>query len=83
LHGLVITAALSMADEIEAEQETGVALDRWWLAQRKRADELLDSGRFPLAATIPEETLSDLDGLFEYGLACHLDGFAALVGHHG
>jgi DNA-binding transcriptional regulator YhcF (GntR family)/AcrR family transcriptional regulator len=82
LRGLVITAALSMADEVEAERETGVTLDRWWPAQRKRADELLGSGRFPLMATIPEETLSDLDGLFEYGLACHLDGFAALVEQH-
>ncbi|MFF4617970.1 TetR/AcrR family transcriptional regulator C-terminal domain-containing protein [Nonomuraea jabiensis] len=79
LHGLVITVALSMADEVEAEQETGVTLDRWWLAQRNRADELLDSGRFPLLATIAEETVSDLDGLFEYSLARHLDGFAALV----
>lgn len=79
LHSLVVTVALTMADEAEAEQETGVTLARWWLAQRKRADELLDSGRFPLLATIPEETVSDLDGLFEYGLARHLDGFAALV----
>ncbi|MFI7224521.1 TetR/AcrR family transcriptional regulator C-terminal domain-containing protein [Nonomuraea angiospora] len=79
LHGLVITVALSMADEVEAEQETGVTLDRWWLAQRNRAGELLNSGRFPLLATIPEETVSDLDGLFEYSLARHLDGFAALV----
>jgi DNA-binding transcriptional regulator YhcF (GntR family) len=79
LHALVVTVALSMADEVEAEQETGVTLDRWRLAQRKRADELLDSGRFPLLATVPEETVSDLDGLFEYGLARHLDGFAALV----
>ncbi|MEV4577075.1 GntR family transcriptional regulator [Nonomuraea jabiensis] len=79
LHGLVITVALTMADEIEAEQETGVTLDRWWLAQRNRADELLNSGRFPLLATIAEETVSDLDGLFEYSLARHLDGFAALV----
>ncbi|WP_433221224.1 TetR/AcrR family transcriptional regulator C-terminal domain-containing protein [Microtetraspora malaysiensis] len=79
LHALVVTAALSMADEVEAEQETGVTLDQWRLAQRKRADELLDSGRFPLLATIPEDAVSDLDGLFEYGLARHLDGFAVLV----
>ncbi|MFI6787882.1 TetR/AcrR family transcriptional regulator C-terminal domain-containing protein [Nonomuraea sp. NPDC050383] len=79
LHALVLTVALSMADEVEAEQETGVTLDGWWLAQRKRADELLESGRFPLLATISGETVLDLDGLFEYGLACHLDGFAALV----
>ncbi|MFC7328274.1 GntR family transcriptional regulator [Marinactinospora rubrisoli] len=79
LHGLVMTVALSLAAEVEAEQETGVTLDRWWLAQRRRADELLADGRFPLLAAIPEGTVADLDGLFEYGLARHLDGFAALV----
>ncbi|WP_220040357.1 TetR/AcrR family transcriptional regulator C-terminal domain-containing protein [Nonomuraea aridisoli] len=80
LHALVHTVALSLADEVEAEQETGVTLDRWWLVQRKRADELLGSGRFPLLATVPAETVADVDGLFEYSLARHLDGFAALVG---
>ncbi|QQQ73919.1 TetR/AcrR family transcriptional regulator C-terminal domain-containing protein [Saccharothrix sp. 6-C] len=80
LHALVITAALPLADEVEAEQETGVPLDRWWLARRARADELLAGGRFPLLATIPPDVTSDLDELFEYGLARHLDGFAALVG---
>ncbi|GAA1008853.1 GntR family transcriptional regulator [Acrocarpospora pleiomorpha] len=79
LHALVLTVALSIADEVEAEQETGVTLDRWWLTQRQRADELLHSGRFPLLATITGEEVSDVDGLFEYGLARHLDGFAALV----
>ncbi|WP_285779332.1 GntR family transcriptional regulator [Microtetraspora sp. NBRC 13810] len=79
LHALVATVALSMADEAEAEQETGVTLDRWWLARRRHAGELLDGERFPLLATVPEETVSDLDGLFEYGLARHLDGFAALL----
>ncbi|TDC01611.1 GntR family transcriptional regulator [Nonomuraea longispora] len=79
LHALVLTAALSMANEVEAEQETGVTLDRWWLTQRQRADELLHSGRFPLLATVIGEEVSDVNGLFEYGLARHLDGFAALV----
>jgi AcrR family transcriptional regulator len=82
LHALVLTVALSMADEIEAEQETGMTLTGWWLTQQKRADELLDSGRFPLLATIPQDAASDLDGLFEYGLARHLDGFATLVDDH-
>lgn len=79
LPALVLSVALSMADEAEAEQETGVTLDRWWLAQRERADELLDSGRFPLLATLTGEEVPDVDGLFEYSLARHLDGFAALV----
>lgn len=79
LHGLVVTVALSMAAEVESEQETGVTLDGWWLAQQKRAGQLLDSGRFPLLAAIPADTASDLGGLFEYGLARHLDGFATLI----
>ncbi|SEP49012.1 GntR family transcriptional regulator [Amycolatopsis saalfeldensis] len=79
LHGLVITVALAMAAEVESEQETGVTLDGWRLAQRERTGQLLDSGRFPLLAAVPPETAADLNGLFEYGLACHLDGFAALV----
>jgi hypothetical protein len=32
-----------------------------------------------LLATIPGDVVSDLDGLFEYSLARHLDGFAALL----
>ncbi|MQA79371.1 MAG: GntR family transcriptional regulator [Streptosporangiales bacterium] len=79
LHALVLTVALSMADEAEAEQNTGVTLDRWSATQRTRAHELLNSGRFPLLATIPEGTARDLDRLFEYSLARHLDGFTALV----
>ncbi|GAA4203015.1 GntR family transcriptional regulator [Actinocatenispora rupis] len=83
LHGLVVTVALSVADEIEAEQETGVSLDGWWLARRGHAEELLASGRFPLLATVPADAATDLDALFEYGLARHLDGFAALVAAEG
>ncbi|MEU1521371.1 TetR/AcrR family transcriptional regulator C-terminal domain-containing protein [Nocardia rhamnosiphila] len=79
LHSLVLTAALSVAEEAEAEQNTGVTLDGWRAAARARAHELLGTGRFPLLAATPEETTADLDGLFEYGLARHLDGFAVLL----
>lgn len=82
LHSLVLTVALSMSDEVEAERETGLTLARWLMAQRARADELFASGRFPLLAKAHEETAPDLDGLFEYSLARHLDGFAALVREH-
>ncbi|WP_026875425.1 GntR family transcriptional regulator [Jiangella gansuensis] len=75
----VVAVALSLADEVEAEQETGMSLDRWWAGQRRRADELLDSGQFPLLSMVPGDAAADLDGLFEYGLARHLDGFAVLV----
>jgi hypothetical protein len=32
-----------------------------------------------LLAAIPRGTAADLDALFEYGLARHLDGFAAMI----
>jgi DNA-binding transcriptional regulator YhcF (GntR family) len=80
LHGLVLTAALSLADEVEAEQESGVTLDRWHAGQAARAHELLRTGRFPRLAAVPEDAARDLDAQFEYSLARHLDGFAVLVG---
>ncbi|MFC6157438.1 TetR/AcrR family transcriptional regulator C-terminal domain-containing protein [Kribbella jiaozuonensis] len=83
LHGLVITAARAMADEVEAEQETGLTLDRWWIDKRRRAEELLSTGRFPLLAAVPENAVSDLNELFEYSLARHLDGFEVLLSRSG
>ncbi|MEV6283137.1 GntR family transcriptional regulator [Kribbella sp. NPDC051770] len=79
LHALVVSSALARADEVEAEQETGVTLELWALDQRERAGELLTSGQFPLLARVSDETVADLDGLFAYSLARHLDGFAALL----
>jgi AcrR family transcriptional regulator len=79
LNALIVAVALSMASEVEAEQETGVTLDQWRLTQRERAAELLNSGRFPLLAIVPEEGVPDPDELFEYSLARHLDGFATLL----
>lgn len=79
LHSMVLTAAMSLAEETEAEQNTGLTLDGWRAAQRERSQELLNSGRFPLLAAMHEDTAADLDQLFEYALARHLDGFAALV----
>ncbi|AOS65642.1 TetR/AcrR family transcriptional regulator C-terminal domain-containing protein [Actinoalloteichus hymeniacidonis] len=83
LHAVVVSVALAQANEIEAEQETGVTHDRWRLTQREQADDLLRDGRFPLLASVPEDAAADLDGRFEYGLARHLDGLAVLVGSQG
>ncbi|ALU95420.1 hypothetical protein WQO_20145 [Streptomyces globisporus C-1027] len=57
-----------------------MTLARWLQAQRTRTEELFASGRFPLLAQVHEESAPDLDELFEYSLARHLDGFAILVG---
>ncbi|WP_150461977.1 TetR/AcrR family transcriptional regulator C-terminal domain-containing protein [Nesterenkonia ebinurensis] len=79
LHALVVTIGLSKADEAEAERNTGMTLNRWSETQRTHRRQLLTSGRFPLLATMSDDAAPDLDVLFEYGLARHLDGFAALV----
>ncbi|MFJ5038729.1 MULTISPECIES: TetR/AcrR family transcriptional regulator C-terminal domain-containing protein [Streptomyces] len=79
LHALVVTIALSKADEAQAERNTGMTLDRWSDSQRSRRRELLESGSFPLLSAFTDDTAPDLDLLFEYGLARHLDGFAAFL----
>ncbi|TSI11739.1 TetR/AcrR family transcriptional regulator C-terminal domain-containing protein [Brevibacterium aurantiacum] len=73
----MITVALFKADEAEAEAEraTGMTLNRWSQAQRSGRREALTSGRLPLLAASSEDVAPDLDDLFEYGLARHLDGF--------
>ncbi|MBU7599184.1 TetR/AcrR family transcriptional regulator C-terminal domain-containing protein [Streptomyces sp. P38-E01] len=82
LYALVVTIGLSKADEVQAERSTGLTLNRWSESQRSRRRELLATGRFPLLSTFSEDTAPDLDVLFEYGLARHLDGFAALIDAH-
>ncbi|MGI5216794.1 TetR/AcrR family transcriptional regulator C-terminal domain-containing protein [Nocardia sp. CA-290969] len=79
LHGLVVGSALSMAEEAEAERDTGLTLAGWRAAQRARHHHLLATGEFPLLASLSADAVTDPEGLFEYGLARHLDGFAALV----
>lgn len=82
LHSLVNSAALSVADEVEAEQDSGVSLDHWRQAQREQTAELLDGDRFPLLHAVAQEDLfGDLDEQFEYALARHLDGFTVLLGN--
>jgi DNA-binding transcriptional regulator YhcF (GntR family) len=83
LPSLVMTAGLSLAAEVEAGQDDGETFDLWWLSREGRTTELLESGAFPLLARIPYEVVTDLDGLFEYALARHLDGFAAHVASPG
>ncbi|MET7639788.1 TetR/AcrR family transcriptional regulator C-terminal domain-containing protein [Streptomyces sp. NPDC005438] len=80
LHAFVVTIGLSKADEARAERDTGLSLNRWSDSQRPQRRQLLASGRFPLLAALSDDAAPDLDALFEYGLARHLDGFAVLVG---
>ncbi|SDL66489.1 transcriptional regulator, TetR family [Glycomyces sambucus] len=79
LHAIVNTAALAVAAENEAEQETGVSLAHWHRTQRDQTADLLTGHDFPHLAATPEDAFTDMEALFEYTLARHLDGFAALL----
>jgi AcrR family transcriptional regulator len=77
LSAYVVTVALTKAAEIEAGLESGMTFDQWWTVNEGPSDDLL--ARFPVLAKVPAEAVLDLDGLFEYGLARHLDGLALLI----
>ncbi|GAA3068188.1 TetR/AcrR family transcriptional regulator C-terminal domain-containing protein [Pseudonocardia yunnanensis] len=77
LPAFVRGTALTMSAEAEAERESGMTNLQWWLAIDHEVQEQLGSGRFPHLATMAPGVVDDLDGLFEHGLARHLDGLAA------
>jgi DNA-binding transcriptional regulator YhcF (GntR family) len=69
--------ALSEIAEAQAERETGLTNDQWWQAIDDEVEQLLGSGRFPYLRGMASGVIHDQDGLFEHGLARHLDGLAA------
>ncbi|GAA5001226.1 GntR family transcriptional regulator [Actinopolymorpha pittospori] len=77
LAAFVTTVAMTNAAEVEAGAESGLSFEHWWLSQEHTSAELV--GRFPVLGQLSAEVAIDLDGLFEYGLQRHLDGFALLV----
>ena len=77
LAAYVMTVAMTNAAEVEAGAESGLSFERWWMTQEHRTAELV--GRFPVLGQLSAQVAVDLDGLFEYGLQRHLDGFALLV----
>ncbi|MBE9372881.1 TetR/AcrR family transcriptional regulator C-terminal domain-containing protein [Saccharopolyspora sp. HNM0983] len=82
LNGYIGGMALSRSLEVETEQQTGVPVHHRAWSNDALAAETVHSGRFPSFAGLTGriEGMGDLDELFEFGLARHLDGIAALVG---
>lgn len=76
LPALVITLAQIRSTEATTRQETGVTADGWMRMHDQLVGSLLGSGRFPVLAALQDPPVRDLDALFEYGLARHLDGLA-------
>jgi AcrR family transcriptional regulator/DNA-binding transcriptional regulator YhcF (GntR family) len=80
LPATVMAIAQFLAAEVEAGRESGVTADQWRDHQERHAQGLVTEERFPHVMSITSEMIADLEGLFEFALACHLDGFALLVG---
>ena len=79
IHMIALAAGSSLAEEDDTENSTGLSLDHWNSTPRVRERKALGRARFPLISAVPQGTAEDLEGLFAYGLARHLDGFAAML----
>lgn len=77
----IVTVAMTKAAEVDAYQDSGLTFDEWWRTQEQLSGAMV--ARFPVLEQVPADAAIDLDALFEYGLALHLDGFARLVERHG
>ncbi|MGW0519495.1 TetR/AcrR family transcriptional regulator C-terminal domain-containing protein [Crossiella sp. NPDC003009] len=69
--------ALAHSAELAATKDTGLTSSEWWREQEQEVMAHLNSGRYPNLSTMDSAVVEDLDGLFEHGLARHLDGLAA------
>ncbi|UNO42232.1 GntR family transcriptional regulator [Streptomyces sp. MST-110588] len=74
--------AVSLEDELENEQETGLSRGQWMDAMEPMYERIIASGSYPMYAQVEvaggEESLT-LDSIFEFGLARLLDGIGPLV----
>lgn len=77
----VRSIALVFEEERRNEQDTGVSAGEWMEHQGNYYGQILATGRFPMMATvttIPGDALN-LESMFEFGLACYLDGLETLI----
>jgi hypothetical protein len=74
--------AVTIEEEAQAEQETGLDEEQWMDTQQSRLGEILGSGAYPLMArAVTDENLEfDVDRLMEFGLQRLLDGLAPTLG---
>ncbi|NDU72993.1 GntR family transcriptional regulator [Actinomadura sp. DSM 109109] len=79
LHLMAVTAGSSLAEDDFGEDGGGTSLHHWDTTPRVWERKAIDRTRFPRMAEVPPGTAEDLEGLFEYGLARHLDGLAAML----
>jgi AcrR family transcriptional regulator len=67
--------ALNLEAEAQAEQDSGLTSDEWMQTQEHGFRVIAGTGDFPLLNRLVDSEMElDLDQLFEFGLACLLDG---------
>jgi hypothetical protein len=73
--------AVNLAEEAQAEQDSGLTDTQWMEAHEQRLGTALADGRLPLMTRFvtADDVVWNLDMLFEFGLQRLLDGLAALL----
>ena len=81
LVGFGIGTAVAMDNERQAHRDTGITSDEWMATQEAKARAIFATGRYPVLASFAEDDDfdSELDTLFEAGLAIILDGIERLI----
>ncbi|MGW4367170.1 TetR/AcrR family transcriptional regulator [Nocardia takedensis] len=77
--GYVIGAARNRLHGEQAERETGLTDAEFWQAQAPVLEQAMNSGRFPVMASLSEEAFGPDFDHFAFGLARILDGLEVFV----
>ncbi|WP_411151468.1 TetR/AcrR family transcriptional regulator [Streptomyces sp. A30] len=79
IDGYVVGAARTQLYQREAERRTGLTDTEFWQAQAPTLEKIMTSGRYPLLATLDEDTWGPDFDHFEFGLQRILDGLEVFV----
>ncbi|MEV6169224.1 TetR/AcrR family transcriptional regulator [Streptomyces sp. NPDC051954] len=83
IDGYVVGAARTQLYHQEAERRTGLTDAEFWQAQVPTLEKVLASGRYPVMASLSEDTFGPDFDHFEFGLQRILDGLEVFVAQRG
>ncbi|MBZ6105995.1 TetR/AcrR family transcriptional regulator [Streptomyces olivaceus] len=79
IDGYVVGAARTQVYEQEAGRTSGLTDAQFWEAQRSTLEQAMAGGRYPVLASLAEDTFGTGFDHFEFGLQRILDGLEVLV----
>ncbi|MEV5549534.1 TetR/AcrR family transcriptional regulator [Streptomyces sp. NPDC052309] len=83
IDGYVVGAARTQVYQEEAERTSGLTDTQFWEAQQPALEKVMTSGRYPVLASLSEDTFDPGFDHFEFGLQRILDGLEVLVAARG